>query len=49
MRFFTTKIQAIDPIDGKLKTWSGAVVPGINQWYRKTCYGFIKCKNPLKK
>lgn len=30
MRHWTTTIQAIDPLDGEIKTWGGPNVPGIN-------------------
>jgi len=30
MRFFTTELQAIDPIDGVLKTWQGPHVQAIS-------------------
>jgi hypothetical protein len=30
MRFFTTELQAIDPTDGKLKTWQGPHVQAIS-------------------
>lgn len=31
MRMWVTEIQAIDPVDGVLKSWCGPNVPGINQ------------------
>jgi len=30
MKLFTTQIKAIDPRDGKLKTYSGQHVPGLS-------------------
>jgi hypothetical protein len=30
MRQWVTEIQAIDPIDGVIKSWAGPNVPGIN-------------------